>query len=176
MKSVDRSNGILTVATKHSRTCGYAGVPDSGPAGGILSIQATSWKQRRRASRIERRRDLRDAGRTPAQIRYIYRVDTTIISIPDWAFEKAVLDLKSTRDFVWLSDRQLAKHIWRMDREEGGNPRITRTEARRCDVCGMLRLNLLAESRREVDERAVDGRQLPCSPECLARFHQNHTA
>jgi hypothetical protein len=132
----------------------------------------TTYRQRQRASRIERRRDLRNAGRTPAQVRYIYGVETTVIAIPDWAYGKAVPDLTPTRDHIWLTDRQLARHIWRMDRAEGGNPRITRTEARRCGLCGMLRLSVLAGARRTVDESAVDGRELPCSPECLVRYHQ----
>jgi hypothetical protein len=135
-------------------------------------MAATTYRQRQRASRIERRRDLRSAGRMPAHVLYIYRVDTTVIAIPDWAFEKAIPDLTSTRDYVWLADRQLARHIWKMDRAEGGSPQITRTEARRCQICGMLRLNLLAESRRTIDESAADGRELPCGPDCLVRYHQ----
>lgn len=132
----------------------------------------TTWKQLERRARIERRRDLAIAGRRPALVRHIWRVATTEIAVPDWALEQSIPDLSSTRDYVWLTDEWLARKLHDIDKAEGGSPELTRVEARRCEVCGMLRLGLLAEQRRKLDESAIDGRKLPCSADCLTRVRQ----
>lgn len=135
-------------------------------------MPGTTWNQLERRSRIERRQHLRNMGRKPARMKYVYRVETTAIAIPDWILDQAVPDLSFTRDYVWLKSEPMAKYLCQLDRNEGGQPNLTAIEARRCKVCGMLRLNLLAEQRRKLDESAVDGRKLPCSPECLVRQRQ----
>lgn len=132
----------------------------------------TTWNKVERRARAERRTRLRSIGRTPGRTLWIYRVATTVIAIPAWAYEQAVPDLKSTADYVWLSNRQLADLLLTTDRAEGGKPDALRIEARRCKRCGILRLNVLAEHRRTLDESAFDGRDLPCGPECTVRHHQ----
>jgi hypothetical protein len=132
----------------------------------------TTWKQLEREGLADRRNRLRSLGRTPARLMWVYRVTTTVIAIPAWAHEQAVPDLKSTADYVWLSNRYLAEFLCRIDREQGGNPDVLRIESRRCKRCGMLRLNVLAEHRRNLDESAFDGRDLPCGEECTTRRQQ----
>jgi len=132
----------------------------------------TTWKQLERQGRADRRNRLRSLGRTPARPMWIYRVTTTVIAIPAWAHDQAVADLKSTADYVWLANRYLAELLCQTDREQGGTPDLLRIESRRCKRCGMLRLNVLAGHRRNLDESAFDGRDLPCGPECTTRHHQ----
>jgi hypothetical protein len=125
-----------------------------------------------RNQRIDRRAGLRRSGRTPAKEQYVYRVAPEVVAIPDWALEHAVPGIPSTSEVVWLWSGSLARKLSRLDRDEGGRPDLTRIRAKRCQVCGLLRLGLLARSRAELDESAVDGRKLPCSPECLIRRMQ----
>ncbi len=125
-----------------------------------------------RDQRIDRRWELRQAGRTPAKEQYVYRVEPEVIAVPGWAFKHAVQELESTNECAWLWSHALALKICEMDRDEGGHPDLMRIRAKRCKVCGLLRLNLLAQHRAKLDESAPDGRQLPCSPECLTRQRQ----
>lgn len=125
-----------------------------------------------RRERREHREDLESEGRTPARHVWVYRVETEVIAIPRWAYDKAEPELGWSIEHVWLYDRILASIICRRDREEGGGPKLDRYEARRCHRCGMLRIGLLAEARRNLDESAVDGRDLPCGAECTLRYHQ----
>jgi hypothetical protein len=122
-----------------------------------------------RDQRINRRFDLRQLGRTPAKEQYVYCVAPEIIAIPQWAFEHAVRDLESTGEYVWLWSQSLALKLCRLDYDEGGHPDLMRIRVKRCQVCGLLRVNVLASFRGELDESAPDGRKLPCGPECLTR-------
>jgi hypothetical protein len=125
-----------------------------------------------RQQRIERRSDLRRSGRTPAKEQYVYRVQPEVIAIPPWAYTKRVPELDVTADCVWLKSRQLADRLAKMDREENGHPDLMRVQAKRCQGCGLLKLNLLAQHRAKLDESAFDGRLLPCGPECITRRRQ----
>lgn len=125
-----------------------------------------------RRQRKEHREDLESQGRTPARHEWVYRVEVEVIAIPRWAYDKAESDLGWSIEHVWIRDRILASIICRRDRENGGHPKLDRFEARRCHRCGMLRIGVLAEGRRKLDESAVDGRDLPCSPECVLREQQ----
>lgn len=139
--------------------------------GGVTEM-ATPWAVTHKRQLIERRKDLKIAGRTPARVQRVYCVRTEVIAIPDWAYEQAIPEIEGGGEYIWLAGRQLADLLVKLDREEGGNPDVLSVEARRCKVCGLLKLNLLAEQRRKLDESAMDGRTLPCGPECLTRNKQ----
>ena len=131
------------------------------------SASASSFAALDRQQRIDRRADLRQSGRTPAKEQYVYRVEPEVITIPNWAFKRAVEGLELTNECVWLWSNALALKICEMDRGEGGHPDLMRIQVRRCQVCGLLRLNVLASYRGKLDESAPDGRKLPCGPQCL---------
>lgn len=131
-----------------------------------------TYAQVERNARKVRRQEIRSLGRKPAKIQRIYRVTTEVIAIPSWAYEQRVPELESTGDYIWLKSKQLVNLLVKMDRGEGGRPDVLRVESRRCSHCGMLKLNVLATSRRKLDESARDGRTLPCGPECITRRKQ----
>lgn len=106
----------------------------------------------------------------------MYRIETTVIAIPQWARTENLAELAAGQDYVWLFDRKLAKLLRDLDRAEGGHPKLDRYEARRCQVCHMLRIGELARQRRILDESAIDGRKLPCSAECMTRYHQQRSS
>jgi hypothetical protein len=134
---------------------------------GHMNAEARMYRRMYRDQRIDRRTELRQAGRTPAKEQYVYRVAPEVIAIPDWAFERAVRDIEPTPECVWLWSHALAMKLCRLDRDEGGHPDLTRIQAKRCQICGLLKLNILAQHRSNLDESAIDGRSLPCNPECL---------
>jgi hypothetical protein len=125
-----------------------------------------------RIRRLESKVDLRQKGRTPSKEQYVYYVQPEVIAIPPWAYAKRVPELDATADYVWLKSRQLADRLSEMDREESGHPDLMRVQAKRCRACGLLKLNLLAQHRKKLDECAFDGRLLPCGAECLTRRKQ----
>jgi hypothetical protein len=119
----------------------------------------------------ERAQLLRTYGRTPARPKYAFRVATTAIVIPQWARARTLAELTQSYDHVWLRSGILARRVAAMDRESGGNPTCDRMEIRRCKVCKRWLVGANAERRRMLDESAIDGRKLPCGPECLERRH-----
>jgi hypothetical protein len=130
--------------------------------------QRRKWRRQRQ----ERREDLESLGRTPSRVEYIYRVEPEIVW-PLWVWDVRIKDLDSKwLGYVWLAEKVLVSILAGLDRDEGGKPKVDRFEARPCHRCGILRLGQLAESRRKLDESAVDGRDLPCSPECVLREQQ----
>ncbi len=125
-----------------------------------------------RRQRLDSKADLRRKGRTPSKEQYVYRVQPEVVAIPPWAYAKRVQEFDATADYVWLKSRQLADRLAKMDREENGHPELMRVQAKRCRACGLLKLNLLAQHRKKLDESAFDGRLLPCGPECITRRRQ----
>jgi hypothetical protein len=132
---------------------------------------ATSWRATQRKMRIERAASFKAGGRTPARKIKVWFLRTDVIAIPAWAFEQKEPGLPFTADYIW-TNQSMATMLARLDKEEGGNPELFPCEARRCKVCGLLKLNLMAAHRRMLDESAVDGRNLPCGPECMTRCKQ----
>jgi hypothetical protein len=143
---------------------------DRRPRGARATV--SSYAALERVRRLESNADLRQKDRTPSKEQYVYYVHPEVIAIPPWAYAKRVPELDVTADYVWLKSRQLANRLANMDRQENGHPDLMRVQAKRCRTCGLLRLNLLAEHRRKLDESAFDGRLLPCGPECISRRRQ----
>lgn len=129
-------------------------------------------RQWERSERKRRKQTLRRKGVTPAKEQYVYCVRTTAIAFPDWVAVRAVPGLASNQDQCWLGSRQLAELLFKEDAAEGGKPEVTRLKYRKCQVCGMYKLNLLADERRRLDESAIDGRETPCGTECVTRVRQ----
>lgn len=125
-----------------------------------------------RRQRRERKADLRRRGCVPSKEEYVYYLQPEVIAIPDYAFKQAIPELDSTRDHVWLRSSAIAQRLCQLDRAEGGHPDLMRIQAKRCQVCGLLRLNLLAQHRKKLDESAFDGRKIVCGDECLTRQRQ----
>ncbi len=137
-----------------------------------MGIAVNAQRRFERSQRQHRRQTLRRKGITPDKEQYVYCVRTTAIAIMPWCFEMAVPGLVSNADQVWLGSRQLADILVKYDLENGGKPEVTRLKFRRCHVCGMYKLNLLADERRRLDESAIDGREMPCGPDCVTRVKQ----
>ena len=120
-----------------------------------------------------RTRDDRYAARTfPARwnwptprLKQIALVEPEAIDVPAWALAKAVRGLESNRERVWLG-RIAANLVARLDRESGGESRITVTSFRRCRICGRSLLGEEAEARVELDLR-FEGNRIPCGPDCV---------
>lgn len=125
-----------------------------------------------RCERKRRKMTLKRKGITPAKDQHVYCVRTTAIAFPDWVALQAVPGLVSNQDQCWLGSRQLADLLFKQDVLEGGKPEVTRLKFRKCQVCGLIKLNLLADERRRLDESAIDGRQTPCGPDCVTRVRQ----
>lgn len=139
--------------------------------------QTTPARQERRHLRNNRRwhrEYVKEMGRTPSKNEYVYRLEVEILWMPMWARAKNVPDLEWGENFIWLAskDRVLGYIVAKMDRENGGHPKIDRYLAKRCGLCGMLRVGELARGRQRQDESAADGRTKPCSDECMTRYHQ----
>jgi hypothetical protein len=112
-------------------------------------------------------------------------VETEMIAIPAWALEKALPGLKAPVGAVWL--RRIAANVLaKLDRAEGGHPKVTATCFRRCTVCGRGLIGPDAEVRWEQDRAWEAGKMAemkydrdeahkgcynptPCGPDCLER-------
>lgn len=88
-----------------------------------------------------------------------------LFGIPEWARLEAVNGLGGTPDRVWLWPAD-AKKLISQARARGWRCRVTRTELRRCEVCGRPSVGLEAERRRKLDESGPQGRRLPCGDSC----------
>lgn len=127
------------------------------------------WEKCERKRRKER---AKARGITPTKEQYVYCVRTTVVAFFPWCYDMAVPGLVSNADQVWFASSQLADLMVQYDLREGGRPEVTRLKYRKCQVCGMCKLNLLADERRRLDESAIDGREMPCGPECIGRSRQ----
>jgi hypothetical protein len=107
-------------------------------------------------------------------MRWIYLLETTSLVIPEWAQKLQKPDFERDPMKAWLP-RWAAKMVAAMDREDGGSPTLTKSEYRRCPVCGTLYLQLLAERRRLLD-RGYTGRMKTCGPNCQQRARENKAA
>lgn len=121
-----------------------------------------------RKMRIERRHQLRLRGIKPNRVTMLYRVDVTAIKLPRWALDAAVPELSRSDRHVWLT-RSNAKALEELDRQVGGDPKLTEVEYRRCPVCRRMLIGEDAELRRRMNESCMTGEQIPCDSECLAR-------
>lgn len=119
-----------------------------------------------REVRRARRYELRCKGIQKAYRRRVWCVEVSAIAMPEWARARAVKGLTQSATRVWLRPRD-ARMLARIDREAGGEPAMAEAEFRRCGVCNRPLLGLDAAARRELDESAVTGRQLPCGGDCL---------
>lgn len=122
------------------------------------------WKQER-ARRRELRKICREAGVKLARLQSIFLVELDRIYVPAWARAKAIKGLTVTNTTVWLK-RIAATKLAELDREAGGNPRLTASVYRRCHMCQRALLGAEAEARFELD-RMSEGHRLPCGPECI---------
>lgn len=99
------------------------------------------------------------------RLKQIALVEPELIPVPDWALRKAIKGLTSDRNKVWLG-RIAANLLARLDREVGGNPKLTVTSYRACRLCGRVLLGAEAEARFEQD-RKFEGHRAPCGPDCV---------
>lgn len=122
------------------------------------------WRRERQQRREDRERT-RCWRRTTPRLRMIALVEVTAIPMPTWAKAKAVPGLSVSPSSVWLG-RIAANLLARIDREAGGEPRITPTVYRRCAICKRPLLGEQAEARFDLD-RKFEGKRLPCGPDCV---------
>jgi hypothetical protein len=93
-------------------------------------------------------------------------VQTDQINIPEWAFRHALEGFTREADVIWVKQRAVAKQITREDAGCGGKPQFEKVIARRCSICQMWCIGLLADDRKMVEERYT-GKLQPCSSTCL---------
>jgi hypothetical protein len=122
------------------------------------------WRRERRLKREDRQR-FAVQGATYPTLKQVGLVELDAIYVPDWARAKAVKGLPLTASSVWLR-RIAANKLANLDREAGGEPKLTLAWFRRCMLCGRACLGAEAENRLALD-RKVNGSQIPCGPDCL---------
>ena len=120
------------------------------------------WFSDRRLSR-EYRRNAKAWGITVPKLKTVVQVQTDAIAIPAWAREHAIPGLESNQTAVWLG-RISANVLARLDREAGGQPKLTTTVFRRCRICSRALLGIAAQEQFERD-RVKAG--IPCGPDCV---------
>lgn len=101
------------------------------------------------------------------RLRTIGLVELDVLVVPEWARRKAIPGLTLTGASVWLG-RIAARALERMDREAGGEPKLTLSAYRPCKVCGRPLLGEEAEARWELDKK-FQGESKPCGPGCVER-------
>lgn len=100
---------------------------------------------------------------------WLFRVETTVILIPEWAHKLQMPDFDKEPQVAWLS-RAMAKVVAEMDEEDGGKPTIIRCQYKRCKICGKLRIQIGAERQRKTAVKRYDGEykpERPCGPSCV---------
>lgn len=106
-------------------------------------------------------------GRKRAYRLFLYLTEPTSILIPEWAQALQPPDFDRDPSKAWLP-RFAAKDVKKLDEEDGGHCSVIKSEYRRCGVCGVLLIQLLAERRRRLDAGGA-GRDRTCGPDCQAR-------
>lgn len=117
-----------------------------------------------RGRRREGRRIAKAQGKKYPRLRTIVLVELDVITCPEWAWHKAVKGLTRTDKSIWLR-RILARTLAREDEDAGGQPKLTFTQYRPCNICKRALLGVEAEHRWSLD-RKFEGARIPCSPEC----------
>jgi hypothetical protein len=142
-----------------------------------------------RANRRIYRANAKKWGLRVPKLKIVCLVEPEVITIPAWALAKAVPGLKAGPGSIWLGRIQAAS-LARMDRAEGGHPKLTPTPYRRCSQCGRGLIGPDAELRWEQDRQweahkgselrydrdeghrgtyANGGNPTPCGPDCTER-------
>ena len=136
---------------------------------GWANRNAPLWR-RERNQRHADRRDRAARGLSTPKVHQIALVELDLITVPDWARQKAIKGLSITETSIWLR-RIAANKLASLDIEAGGCPRLTPTAYRRCKQCGRPLLGVDAEGRLDLD-RKFEGDRIPCGPECLEIINQ----
>lgn len=131
-------------------------------------IPKPSWPRQERIQRRALKRVLRNHNVKPAKRQWVTCVNTTAITIPQWALDKASPYFSTSEHHCWFRGRSSVhvKLLVFQDRESGGSPEVTKIEWRLCPVCRRPLLSLEADARRRMDESGRLGRKLPCNGEC----------
>lgn len=129
-----------------------------------MATHQPHWQRSRIWRREEDREFARNCGFKLPLLKQIARVDVTAIRVPTWARDKAIKGLTLTDSTVWLR-RQAANMLCKLDQEAGGDPKLTTTPYRRCQVCSRVLLGPEAEARFELD-RKFEGQRITCGPAC----------
>lgn len=124
-----------------------------------------SQNQRERTARRADRERRKARGLSTPRVRTILLVELDAIPMPPWAREKAIRGLTITDRSVWLG-RIDGRMLERLDRDAGGQPKVTSELCRRCRICRRALLGFDAQHRLELDRRWC-GDGTPCSPECV---------
>lgn len=138
--------------------------------------ERTTDTERERLRRRIEKYEARALGRTWPKLTTILKVELDQIPMPNWAREKAIKGLTLTDSVVWLK-RIAGRKLEALDRECGGNPRVTTTQYRPCPICRRPLIGEEAEARWELD-KTFTGTQVPCGPTCLetaAKLKKEHT-
>jgi len=122
--------------------------------------------------RAARRQAMKAQGITPAnrQDAWCVVLENGKI-IPAWLESRAIDGLGTIPNQFWLRPRD-AKALIRLARTWGVYYDVTKTEYKRCLLCGRPCIGSEAEKLRTQMESGSEGRALPCGPNC-EKEHQS---
>lgn len=134
----------------------------------LYKTPTVTWPRLERIERRAQKRMLRNKGVKLAKRQWVTCVQTTAITIPQWAIDRASRYFSTSERHCWFRGRSSvhAKLLAFQDREAGGSPELSKIEWRLCGVCRRPLLSLEAEARRRMDESGRLGRLMPCAGEC----------